>query len=188
MGSDTGLCDVPEESDRLIRLSAGTYPIVGFNLAYNVSIEGAGESETVLEGTVFGLRTSATLSHVTVTGGTETGGIRVGPGESPVISHCTIRDNTAYGAAGGGVSCGAGSSPTFLWCTISANLAWSSMGPGFGGGIACSVSSPTFTNCTVKDNSAYGGGGVYCRDSAPTFTNCTIAGNDGGGFYSSSSS
>ncbi|MFH1012031.1 MAG: right-handed parallel beta-helix repeat-containing protein [bacterium] len=80
---------------------------------------------------------------------------------------------------------------------------------GDGGGVYCSSSSPTFTNCTVIGNSvsasgyrstyAYGGG-IYCSSSSPAFTNCTVSGNSvsasgyynsdayGGGVYCSSSS
>jgi parallel beta-helix repeat protein len=60
---------------------------------------------------------------------------------------------------------------------------------GYGGGVSCYESSPTFTNCTVSGNSANNkyGGGVYCWDSSsPTFTNCTISDNSaasGGGVY-----
>ncbi len=48
-----------------------------------------------------------------------------------------------------------------------------------GGGIYCSYSSPTITNCTISGNSAeWDGGGIYCyNESSPTITNCIIAGN-----------
>ena len=63
----------------------------------------------------------------------------------------------------------------------------------WGGGILCSVSSPTFVNCTISGNQAkYGGGGVYGRLSALTFQNCTITDNStsfyGGGVYGRRSS
>ena len=64
-----------------------------------------------------------------------------------------------------------------------------------GGGIYCSNSSPTITNCTITDSSASrsggGGGGIYCWFSSPTITNCTITNgqaSDGGGIYCSQSS
>jgi len=57
----------------------------------------------------------------------------------------------------------------------------------FGGGINCTGSSPTITNCTINGNSARDGGGIYCEwESNPTITNCTISGNSaghGGGIY-----
>jgi len=49
----------------------------------------------------------------------------------------------------------------------------------FGGGIRCTVSSPTITNCIITGNSAkdYGGGMYNCYNSNPTITNCTFSGN-----------
>ncbi len=68
-----------------------------------------------------------------------------------------------------------------------------------GGGIYCSNSSPTITNCTITSNIAYDeGGGIYSSGSFswPKITNCTISENtcigggliqppcgDGGGIY-----
>jgi len=62
-----------------------------------------------------------------------------------------------------------------------------------GGGVLCDAnSSPTLTNCTIRDNVANErGGGVCCTDqSSPALTNCTIRGNaarsrygDGGGVH-----
>ncbi len=66
-----------------------------------------------------------------------------------------------------------------------------------GGGIYCTNSSPTITNCTIKGNGnmdTHGGGGIYCGYSSnPTISNCTISDNTadqyGGGiecyYYSS---
>ena len=64
-----------------------------------------------------------------------------------------------------------------------------------GGGIYCTSSSPTITNCTISGNTAYGyegiggnscyGGGIYCGGlgSSPTIANCTISGNRVRGFF-----
>ncbi len=69
-----------------------------------------------------------------------------------------------------------------------------------GGGIQCgdshlycSGSSPTISNCIIRDNSAkYEGGGIYCWcSSSPLIINCTIRGNtaeDGGGISNTGSS
>jgi hypothetical protein len=46
-----------------------------------------------------------------------------------------------------------------------------------GGGIRCSSSSPTITNCLISGNVGCDGGGVFCDNSSPTITNCTIMGN-----------
>jgi len=67
-----------------------------------------------------------------------------------------------------------------------------------GGGMYNSNSSPTVSNCTFAENSAFlsggigDGGGMYNLNSSPTVTNCTFSGNDaggsGGGMYNSNSS
>ena len=62
-----------------------------------------------------------------------------------------------------------------------------------GGGICCSSSSPTITNCIVSGNSAWNGAGISCsEDSQPRILNCTIKGNlaegPGGGISCSLSS
>jgi hypothetical protein len=54
--------------------------------------------------------------------------------------------------------------------------------PARGGGIYCSSSSPTITNCiisynTVQYGSSSSGAGIYCSSSSPTITNCMITGN-----------
>ncbi len=56
----------------------------------------------------------------------------------------------------------------------------------FGGGIYCSSSSPTLTNCTISGNWASCGGGIYCTSSSPTFTHCMFTanlGSSGGGVF-----
>jgi hypothetical protein len=60
-----------------------------------------------------------------------------------------------------------------------------------GGGIYNERSSPTVTNCTITENTAYAGGGMYNVVSSPTLTNCTFTGNTasyGGGMLNNSSS
>jgi hypothetical protein len=56
-----------------------------------------------------------------------------------------------------------------------------------GGGIYCTVTSPTIENCIINGNSAVTGGGVFCVNGAsPILQNCTISGNvaaDGGGLF-----
>ena len=56
-----------------------------------------------------------------------------------------------------------------------------------GGGIYCSSSSPTVTQCRFLENSAYLGGGIFFSDrSHPSILNCTFVNNsagDGGGLY-----
>ena len=50
-------------------------------------------------------------------------------------------------------------------------------GSGGGGGVYCSFSDPTLTNCVISRNTADDGGGVYCYFSFPTLTDCQIAEN-----------
>ena len=46
-----------------------------------------------------------------------------------------------------------------------------------GGGIYCSLTSPTISNCTITDNSAQFGGGIYSRGATPTIIDCRITNN-----------
>lgn len=61
-----------------------------------------------------------------------------------------------------------------------------------GGGIYNNTNSPSFKNCTIKNNEAEDGGGIYNYTSSPTLTNCNIYKNSalsfGGGIFNSSSS
>ncbi|MHC4501625.1 MAG: right-handed parallel beta-helix repeat-containing protein, partial [Planctomycetota bacterium] len=56
-----------------------------------------------------------------------------------------------------------------------------------GGGIDCTGSSPTITNCIISGNMAdFYGGGIYCYHSSPTISNCTVTSNSavcGAGIY-----
>ncbi len=189
MGSDMGVCAEPGQPDRLIRLEPGTYRITGLNLSHRVSIDGAGQDETLIVGTVSGLQTGSVLSNVTVTAGMS-GGIVVPAEAAPRIRDCTISGNRAD-YEGGGVYCSVNSSPTLVNCTISGNGAEGSDEPGgSGGGVFCDRdSSPTFINCTISGNLAGEGlegggcgGAMYCSGgSSPRLTNCTISGNSAKG-------
>ncbi len=178
MGAATGRCTEIGQDKKLIHLSPGTYSMIkSFNLFLNVSIEGAGEEETIIEGTVYGLRTGARFSDITVSKGIH-GGICVGKGESPAISNCTITSNSAQ--EGSGISCYK-ASPQFHNCTITHNFAQRA-----GGGVYCYDASPQFTSCTISTNwaSLKMGGGICCIEGAsPTFMNCSIINNANGGVY-----
>jgi parallel beta-helix repeat protein len=171
MGAASETCGSPGSPALLVHLAPGAYAIEGF-LEFPVSILGAGEEATTIEGTVIGLRTGSVLEGVTVRGGKQ-GGIRVLWGEAPVIRHCRISGNSD--SHGGGVFCSSNSSPTITSCTISGNLAIER-----GGGVYCDgKSSPTITNCTIAGNKD---SGVYCSSSSsPTLTSCIVWGNVGGG-------
>ncbi|MFH1010899.1 MAG: right-handed parallel beta-helix repeat-containing protein [bacterium] len=78
---------------------------------------------------------------------------------------------------------GAGSSGSRLgYCLIERGYAIGASQGYRGGGICCwNYSSPTFTNCTIRDNWASDGGGVSCYySSSPEFMDCTISANLGG--------
>ncbi len=208
MGAGQVACEGAGEPERLIHLGPGTYTTNGLNLIHRASLQGAGEAETILGGTLLGLRTGTFLSHLTVTAGSQ-GGIVVRSSEAPEILNCTIIGNTKDIYPGGvhcinsspvltnctikensgsGVTC-RGSSPILTNCTISGNWTW--WGPG--GGVYCDPdSSPVLTNCELIANSAGNGGGIFCdAGSSPTLTNCTITANwafHGGGAYCNSGS
>lgn len=159
LGADHGLCDEEGRSARVLHLAPGTY--AARSLAHQISLLGAGRDRTTLEGTVYGLRSGAVLSELTVRNGL-TGGIVIGAGEAPEVRRCTIIENR------GAIDCGFGSSPTLTDCTISANA---------GTGVRCDDASPELTNCLITGN----GAGVRCsgRLASPTFRHCTISGNRG---------
>ena len=184
MGAENGRCDDAGQESRLLRLAPGDYSLRGVNLAYSVSLRGAGEETTIVEGTLYGLRTGAILSGVTITGG-QSGGIRLGDDEAPEIRDCRISGNT-----GAGIYLDGGAAPLVSDCAIAANT-----GPGismtgtsapllsrvtFAGnsnhGVFCGgTSSPVFTDCVVRGN--FGNGVFVQGSSSPTFAGCTIAHN-----------
>jgi hypothetical protein len=170
MGADTGVCEAPSAPSRLVHLAPGSYSIQGLNLVHRVSLQGAGAEQTVIEGTIFGLRTGSRLSYLTVTKGTA-GGIVVTSGESPEIAHCTIRGNASPGNTVSGVTC-VDSSPILTDCIIAGNAAVG------GGGLRCFRASPALTGCTIFGNLAHAGGGIRIgKDSSPVLVNCRILGN-----------
>jgi len=65
----------------------------------------------------------------------------------------------------------------------------------YGGGIYCSSTSPSITNCTITDNTVTNqGAGIYCSGSSPEITNCKINSNinknagGGAGIYGANAS
>jgi parallel beta-helix repeat protein len=60
---------------------------------------------------------------------------------------------------------------------------------GIGAGVYCRNSSPTITNCIIKDNYAVlAGGGIRCISASPTINNCVISNNYKGGISCSGGS
>ena len=179
MGAEVlGICDSPGGKARSIHLAAGTYHVERLDLRRNVSVEGAGEEETILLGTVFGLQTGSSLSHLTVTSGKE-GGIVIEDGDSPEVRHVTVTENegTDSGEYCGGIRVGAGASPSFRECTISKNRA------DYGAGVCCAVGSRVlFESCTIAGNRGHSeGGGIHGYGASLTMVDSTVVGNRGGG-------
>ena len=124
---------------------------------------------------------------------------------SPVITNCTISENSARSQGGGIYFYECSDSPPIISdCIISGNSAkWGGAGISFfncdnhppivsnciislnsitgpfgdGGGINCFYSSPTIMNCRITLNTANTGGGIRCLASSPIISNCTITGN-----------
>ena len=119
----------------------------GVSLAYGVDLIGEAPDETILEGTVWGLRSGNILSRLTVTAGS-LGGIVIPLGESPTVQKCRIPGNSAQ--QGGGVWCYR-SSPTLAGCETTGNSA-----PWHGGGLACCEASARIIGCEISRNGAGG--------------------------------
>jgi len=154
MGADPGIGEAGEASRYVIRLIPGRYRLYGLSLAFGGSLIAQGEDQTILEGTVWGLRSGATLAQVTVTGGRE-GGIVISRGERAAIENCKITGNfREYGA---GILCGPGSWPSCKYCIISRNF------PRYrGGGFYLPESSPALDHCMIAGNCVTEeGGGLY---------------------------
>ena len=150
--------------------------------------------------------------------GYDGGGVGCLRNSSPTLTRCLVEENRSW-THGGGLYCLDRSSPTVSGCTISNNSAEMYGGGmylyiasdatvvdssfvrnttiGWGGGVAVLGASPTFTNCTIRSNSAKidssqtqaEGGGFFCRggDTRPLLTDCVISGNRadmGGGVMS----
>jgi len=122
----------------------------------------------------------------------------------PLIADCTFQDNNAQNQTGAGLFLSIGSDATINRCWFEGNGAGEAGGAvsiyraspevtntvfhynvasgtsrdGYGGAISCrSFCSPTFTNCTLVENSAAGeGGSIYVWEGCtPTFENTIIA-------------
>ena len=111
--------------------------------------------------------------------GTTGGGISVTHGAVTNLTNCVIRENVA--GRGGGIEC-AGSKITCTGCTIENN----SSVDGIGGGVSLinclETHTPTFTNCTIRDNHANGssgmsGGGIAADRSSLIITGGLIEDN-----------
>ncbi|MBN2373102.1 S8 family serine peptidase [bacterium] len=104
---------------------------------------------------------------------------------SPSFTACSITENYTVKYHGGGIFCTYKCSPAYKDCDISRNIT-----PYYGGGgLFNNNCAPSFTNCTITENSSSYGGGLYLTSYAsPSLINCTISGNissiSGGAVYS----
>jgi F-box protein 11 len=185
MGAEQATCDERGSPTRLVRIAEGVYDAGVCNVTPSVSIEGAGVEKTVLRGTIAGLRTGATLSSVTVTGGSEAG-IFVAGQESPEIHDCAVAGNDNYGVmcmgpctpairqctvsgnSSGGLRCESGAEPSLEGCSISDNS---------GSGVSCIGAAPRLKGCSITGNMAVQGAGLHLLSSSPRLEDCIIAGN-----------
>lgn len=154
-------------------LGPGTYTVVG-----DISVN-SGNTLTLLPGTTFNFLGpySFTINGTLFAEGTLSDSIVFTTNLSDTNRWLGLRFSGA-GSSGSRLAC----------CLIEKGYARGDWPNNWGGGVDCSQSSPTFTNCTLRSNSAdFVGGGVNCYESSPTFTNCSISGNsancEGGGIY-----
>ncbi len=132
---------------------------------------------------------TASLSGLTINGGSANIGGGLYNGGTVTLSGCSVSGNSASRSGGGLVN---GGTATLFNCTISANSAGyytsfdgGGVAQGYGGGLLNSGTA-TLSDCAISGNSAGVGGGGLENFSygAATVSNCTISGNladDGGG-------
>ncbi|HAK96197.1 MAG TPA: hypothetical protein DCM87_14695 [Planctomycetes bacterium] len=170
MGAGEVGCATAPAGPLVVYLAPGTYTANLF-LTTGVSLVGSDPETTVIEGTVWGLRTGSGLSNVTVRGGLFWG-IIIGSGESPLVEGCLIAENgtdpgitQSLDPAGGGVFCG-DSGAQLVGCRITRNR---------GHGAYCG-----FNGCTARiedcDIAANWSTGLHVEGDA-TVDSCRIAGN-----------
>jgi len=193
-----------------IHLAPGTYspntngegfPITPVSF---VSLQGSGESETVLDAdssnhVMFFMDVHNMAVHgLTITGGSADEGAGIYCiSSSPTLSNMTITNNTASGtwAYGGGMSC-VQSSPTLTNVTIDNNKTLASGTYASGGGIFSRYNSAlSLTDVFISNNITSGeeatGGGICSYDASLILNNAAITGNSavgsnwsaGGGIY-----
>jgi|GEM_PF-2219850 len=126
--------------------------------------------------------TSATVSNLTLTGGSAFLGGAIDNTGTLSIDHCVLSGNTAAGALGGAIF--NSGTLSVLDTTLSGNSST------FGGAVYASSGSLTISGCTFTANTATGGGNggaLYDNFDDLTITNSTFAGNstdgEGGAIY-----
>ncbi|HUU63506.1 MAG TPA: choice-of-anchor Q domain-containing protein [Dehalococcoidia bacterium] len=178
-------------NDDTIIVASGTYNEHDITINKSLTIQGAGEGGTIVDGNalsrVFHINGSYTvdMSGMTIRNGNTSadGGGLYNNGGNVTMTSCTVSGNTAYN--GGGIFNASGNM-TITNCTVSGNTAVSGQSGMSGGGIY-NNGNVTMTNCTVSGNTADDGGGIYTESGIMVLTNCTVTNNDyedkGGGIY-----
>jgi hypothetical protein len=147
MGAAHGVLPGEPVSSSIINIGPGRYPgRRTFVLNHGESLQGAGEGQTVIEGTLWGLKTDRFAADLTVTAGRR-GGVCVGIAQSPTFRGMTITGNKAD-RYGGGAYLDQQASPTFTACTITHNAAPE------GGGVYHWGGAAEFTDCIIAGNAA----------------------------------
>ena len=147
-------------TDTVVRISGGTGEAVidGFTIRNGYAVEGGG------------IFCNGPLYEVIITNCVITDNLLFCFSSWPFMEPCY----------GGGIYCH-DSSPVISNCTITENSSavWLDCIDVHGVGIYCSSASPDITNCTVSRNDGVFGGVIQCEnDSSPTITNCTISDNE----------
>lgn len=142
-----------------------THPSLEDNSLTVVTIDDNQDSSTILDG-------------VTITGGFADGGTQGQPNTGDIPSFLPFTDG-----AGAFI---ANADPVFIRCTFYRNVTRSALqGAAGGAGVVCAGgdASPTFRECSFKENIVFGqsagvyGAGALIGASGPNFVDCTFTGN-----------
>lgn len=132
---------------------------------------------------VYCYQSSPTITDCEISFNTDKG-VYCNIGGNAIITDCLICVNSAVQYAG--IYCYS-ATPTIRRCIITSNQTTGTDARGGGISFASCTSAITVENCLIAGNSASMGGGVYCSLSSPSFVNCTISDNvavtSGGNVY-----
>ncbi len=156
------------------------------DLSANVTITGPGATSLTIQGggpssdySIFTVAAgvTASLSGLTISGGSATVGAGLEVKGTVTVTDCTIADNTAT-TSGGGLQVESRGTATLTDCHFSGNSSVHGGAINDNGGLA-------LTDCTVSGNTADQAGGLRVYSGTAAVTDCTIsgdsAGNGGGG-------
>ncbi len=184
MGADRGVCASAATVGRRLIVRPGTYAIEGLSCALATRIEGAGAGTTVLQGTLRGLRTGATVANLSVTG-TVADGAYIVPGENPAFEGTSFAGSLGNGivSAGGGefsacaftdnansgIRCETGAAPVLRSCMLARNGKY---------GVDGREAQLVLEACEARENKS---SGLYLWKADAELTACVVAENQGNG-------